>query len=150
MDGPREFLADKRTRFLVVGGINTAWGIAAYPVFYGLLNPMGVHYLATLVLSYTFSVALSFTTQKYLVFRTRGNVARELSKFVGLHCAILALNLFALPMFVAATSGSPVAIQLVLSVFVAIGSYFFHNHVTFQSQSKEGRDRGPSSPLGKR
>ena len=129
----------------MVGGINTAWGITSYPVFYGLLNPMGVHYLATLVLSYVFSVAVSFTTQKYVVFRTRGNIARELSRFLGLHCAILALNLFVLPLFVTATSGSPVAIQLVLSVFVAIGSYFFHNHVTFHSQSKEGRESDTDS-----
>lgn len=146
MDGPREFFADKRTRFLVIGGINTAWGIAAYPVFFGMLNPMGIHYLATLVLSYASSVAFSFTTQKYLVFRTKGNHARELSKFLGLHFVILALNLFALPLFVAVTAGSPVAIQVVLSVFVAIGSYFFHNHVTFQSQpqsqSVRNRDSG--------
>lgn len=145
MDGPREFFADKRTRFLVVGGINTAWGIAAYPVFFGMLNPMGIHYLVTLVLSYASSVAFSFTTQKYLVFRTKGNHARELSKFLGLHFVILALNLFALPLFVAVTAGSPVAIQVVLSVFVAIGSYFFHNHVTFQSQSQSVRNRDSGS-----
>jgi hypothetical protein len=33
----------------------------------------------------------------------------------------------------------------VLSVFVAIGSYFFHNHVTFHSQSKEGRESDTDS-----
>jgi len=140
VNGPRRLFADKKARFLVVGGINTVWGIAAYPILYLLLNPLGVHYLATLVLSYAVSIAFSFTTQKYVVFRTRGNIAKELSKFLGLQSVILALNLLALPLFVNATSGSPVAVQVVLSVFVAIVSYFFHNHVTFRSPSEAGRN----------
>jgi len=136
---PRRFLNDKRVRFLIVGGINTLWGIAAYPVLYLILNPLGVNYLVTLVLAYAVSIAFSFTTQKYLVFRTKGKHLRELSKFLGLQCFILVLNLIALPALVIATGWNPVIIQVMLSIASAVISYFFHNHVTFRAQPKSGK-----------
>lgn len=146
----RKMWSDKKIRFLIVGGINTLWGIAAYPVLYVILNPLGVNYLVTLVLSYAVSIAFSFTTQKYLVFKTRGNHIRELSKFLGLQGVILALNLIALPALVVATSWNPALIQIGLSIVVAILSYFFHDLVTFRSKpgphdNHDGDDTGPQS-----
>ncbi len=103
---PPRFLKDKRIRFLIVGGINTLWGIAAYPILYLILNPLGVNYLVTLVLAYAVSIAFSFTTQKYLVFRTKGKHVRELAKFLGLQCVILVLNLLGTP-----GTGTPLSIR---------------------------------------
>ena len=138
---PPRFLADKRVRFLIVGGVNTLWGIAAYPLLYVVLNPLGVNYLVTLVLAYAVSIAFSFTTQKYLVFRTKGKHVRELSKFLGLQCVILVLNLIALPALVIATGWNPLIIQVILSIVIAVISYFFHNHVTFRSQPQSAQDK---------
>ena len=143
---PPRFLKDKRIRFLIVGGVNTLWGIAAYPLLYVILNPLGVNYLVTLVLAYAVSIAFSFTTQKYLVFRTKGKHLRELSKFLGLQCVILVLNLLALPALVIATGWSPVIVQVMLSIVIAVISYFFHNHVTFRSQPKSGQENETGTP----
>jgi putative flippase GtrA len=62
----KRVLSNKQARFLIVGGVNTVFGIAAYPVLYLALNPLGVNYLVTLVLAYLISIAFSFTTQKFL------------------------------------------------------------------------------------
>lgn len=148
----RKMWSDKKIRFLIVGGINTLWGIAAYPVLYLILNPLGVNYLVTLVLAYAVSITFSFTTQKYLVFKTRGNHLRELSKFLGLQGVILALNLIALPALVVATSWNPALIQIGLSIVVAILSYFFHDLVTFRAKpvSRGDSDRDAAGPRASR
>ena len=139
----RKLWSDKKIRFLIIGGVNTLWGIAAYPVLYVILNPLGVNYLVILVLAYAVSIAFSFTTQKYLVFKTRGNHARELSRFLGLQGGIFALNLIALPALVVATGWNPVFIQIGLSIVVAVLSYFFHDLVTFRAKR-----RSPENPDG--
>ena len=149
MDGTvRRLWSDKRARFLIVGALNTIWGIAAYPVLYVILNPLGVNYLVTLVLAYAVSVAFSFTTQKYVVFKTQGNHVRELSRFLGLQGGIFALNLIALPALVVATGWNPVFIQIGLSIVVAILSYFFHDLVTFRAKPRprDNLDRDGTSP----
>ena len=132
----RTLWSDKKIRFLIIGGINTFWGIAAYPALYVILNPLGVNYLVTLVLAYAVSIAFSFLTQKYLVFKTRGNHVRELSRFLGLQGSIFALNLIALPALVVATGWNPVFIQIGLSIGVAVLSYFFHDLVTFRAKPR--------------
>jgi len=132
----RTLWSDKKIRFLIIGGINTFWGIAAYPALYVILNPLGVNYLVTLVLAYAASIAFSFLTQKYLVFKTRGNHVRELSRFLGLQGSIFALNLIALPALVVATGWNPVFIQIGLSIGVAVLSYFFHDLVTFRAKPR--------------
>jgi putative flippase GtrA len=119
-------------------------------VLYVILSPLGVNYLVTLVLAYAVSIAFSFTTQKYMVFKTRGNHLRELSKFLGLQGVILALNLIALPALVVATGWNPAFIQIGLSIVVAILSYFFHDLVTFRSKPGPRDDRDGDGPRASR
>lgn len=144
----RKLWSDKKIRFLIIGGVNTLWGIAAYPVLFVILDPWGVNYLVTLLLAYAVSIAFSFTTQKYLVFKTRGNHVRELSRFLGLQGGIFALNLIALPALVVATAWNPVFIQIGLSIVIAVLSYFFHDLVTFRAKprSPENLDRDGTTP----
>ena len=141
MSGAEKIYRSKKVRFLVVGAVNTLWGVAAYPILYIVLNPLGINYLVTLVLAYVVSIAFSFTTQKYLVFRTRGNHIRELSKFLVLQSVILALNLLALPALVVTTGWNPAIIQVGLSIVIAVVSYFFHDLVKVRPapQAAEGR-----------
>jgi putative flippase GtrA len=75
-------------RFGVVGLLNTAFG---YAVFAALILA-GLWPGAAIVTSTIVGVAFNFQTSRRLVFRSRGRVIR----FVGLYCAVLALNWSAL------------------------------------------------------
>ena len=75
-------------RFGVVGLLNTAFGYAVFAV----LVLAGIWSGAALVASTTAGVAFNFQTSRRLVFRSRGRLLR----FVGLYCAVLALNWSAL------------------------------------------------------
>ncbi len=133
----KSFLKSKKVRYLAVGGVNTLWGLAAYPLLYLLLTPLGFNYIVILVLAYIVGTAFSFTTQKYLVFKTRGNHIHEILKFLGLQGIILCINLLLLPLLVATTGLNPVVLQVTLGIFFAVASYIFHDRITFNSQKSE-------------
>ena len=133
----RRLVSHKQFRFLVIGGVNTLWGIASYPVLYFLLHPLGVNYVVVLVIAYVVSTTFSFTTQKYLVFRTKGNHFREFVKFISLQLGVLGVNLLALPAIVITTGWSPVIVQVVFAVAIAVISYFFHDKITFRGKTEK-------------
>jgi putative flippase GtrA len=138
----KKLWADKRLRFLLIGGLNTIWGIGVYPILYVLLNPLGINYIVILVLAYVASISVSFTSQKIFVFRTKSNHFRELSKFLALQVAILTLNLIALPVVVESTLWNPAIVQVGLSTVIAVISYFFHDLVTFRTKAEKRNGTG--------
>jgi putative flippase GtrA len=128
----RRALKSKKIRFVAVGGLNTLWGLATYPILYFLLTPIGLNYVIILVLAYVAGTVFSFTTQKYLVFKSRGNHFREIAKFLGLQGGILLINIVLLPVLVNLTRWNPVIVQISIGISFAVISYFFHDRVTFR------------------
>lgn len=130
-------LNTKQARFALVGGLNFAWGLASYPLLYWVLNPLGVNYLVVLVIAYLINTVISFITQKRFVFKTKESKAhQELLRFVGFQGALLVGNLLVLPILVSFI-GHPAIAQTTWALFFAVLSYFFHDKVTFRSQSKK-------------
>jgi len=127
----------EKLRFLVVGGINTLFGIAAYPMIYLLLAGLDAHYLVILVISQIVCVSFSFMTNKYFVFRTTGNYWREYQKFWLLHLGAFAINLLVLPLAVDGLKMNPMIAQTAYAIVMAIISYFWHSKITFSSANHE-------------
>ena len=93
-------LADQhqiKIRFLLAGMLNTAIGLAVFPILYFLAAPLKLHYLVILVISQVVCVIFAFLTSKFLVFRTSGNYLRESGKFLTFHLSYFLVNLAALP-----------------------------------------------------
>lgn len=129
-------IRDKKFRFLLVGGINTIWGILSFPLIYVLLESMKFHYLVILTLTYFVNTILSYSTQKKFVFQTHGNIAREFIKFSSLQVVFFFINLVILPIFVEIFFVDPRLAQTGFAVLLAAMSFLFHERVTFKSRNK--------------
>ena len=98
---------ETKVRFVLAGGLNTAFGLAAYPALFYMLAPFKLHYLSVLVVSQVICITFSFFTNKHLVFRTRGSYLKEYGKFATFHLSYLLVNLAALPALVKSNATMP-------------------------------------------
>lgn len=125
----------RKVRFLLAGGLNTAVGLAAYPILYFTLDPHGVEYRVILAISQVFCIAFAYLTNKFLVFKTQGNYVRETLKFVAFHLAYFLLNLAVLSYLVERLQVPPVWAQMGFAVLVIISSYLWHSKITFSTRT---------------
>lgn len=132
----KKALKREEFRFLIVGASNTIWGIVSYPIYYWFLHPLGVNYLIILIITYLLNGIISFTTQKYFVFRTRGNHLKEFWKFLLLQVATLSINLILLPLAVQYFKLNPVIAQTVFICILIVTNFFFHKYVTFKHKTE--------------
>jgi putative flippase GtrA len=116
----------------LVGGLNTVFGLAAYPIIYFLTKSSGLGYLWDLVISQVICVMFAFFTHKTLVFKTKGNYLKEFRKFISFHASIFAINLIVLPVLVERLGWPPVVAQTSFSMLVIVSSYFWYSRVTFK------------------
>jgi len=126
---------ETKLRFIVAGGLNTLFGLAAFPVLMWTFASMSAHYLIILTIAQIFSVSFSFLTNKFLVFRTSGNYLAEFGKFVTFHAAYFVANLVALPIMVELLGVPPIWGQFAFAAGVIVSSYFWHSRITFQRRS---------------
>jgi len=122
----------KQFRFLIAGGLNTIVGLSIYPLFYIFLEPLGLGYIQVLLFSQMFCITFSFFTNKYFVFKTKGNVKEEYLRFFAFYGFYLLLNLLCLPFLVEVIQITPILAQTLFSFAIIVSSYFWHNLVTFK------------------
>jgi putative flippase GtrA len=123
----------KKFRFLIAGGVNTAVGLLVYPFLYLFLEPFNVGYIKVLFLATIISVTFSFLTNKYYVFKTKGNLKKEYFKFFIFYGLYFSINLICLPLLVEVLKITPIISQTLFSIFIILTSYFWHNYVTFKN-----------------
>ncbi len=125
-------------RFLVAGGINTAFGLAFYPLLLWSVPFLRTHYLVALALAQGVCLCFAYTTYKFGVFRTRGNTLREFSTFSSFYLFNYAANWAALPLMVEVGRLPPAIAQIGFTAVLIVGSYFWHSRVTFRSAGNNG------------
>lgn len=123
----------QKIRFLLVGGFNTVVGLSAFPILYFLLEPFHLHYMTILVIGQILCVLSAFITNKYLVFRTRGNHLRELLKFSTFYSAYFLVNLVMMPLLVEVAGLHPALTQVLISIGIIVSSFFWHSKITFNA-----------------
>lgn len=123
---------EKKLRFLIAGGVNTLVGLSVYPLLYLWSEPTGMGYLAILFIASIISVSFSFASNKYFVFKTKGNAGTEYIKFFSFYGFYFLLNLICLPIFVEFLKISPIISQTSFSILIIATSYFWHNFITFK------------------
>lgn len=127
----------KKFRFLLAGALNTLIGLGLYPLLYVFLsNKLG--YMGILGLSQFICVTFSFLTNKFFVFKTKGNTKSEYLKFFMFHMAYLMLNVIGLPVMVELLRMNPMAAQTIFASFIAVTSYYWHNLITFRNDVHGG------------
>ena len=120
-----------KIRFFFTGILNTVVGLGTFPALYYLLESRQLHYLMILTISQTLCICFAYLTNKFLVFKTRGNYANEFSKFITFHLSYFAVNLVMLPLMVGGLDFNPVIAQTLFALTVIVSSYFWHSRITF-------------------
>ncbi len=126
---------DVPARFLAAGAINTAIGLSMYPLLLLSFPVLQRHYLLALAIAQALCLCVAFSTYKFGVFRTRGNVASEFGSFSAFYLVNYAANWMALPFFVEVMRVPPIFAQLGFTIALIVGSWFWHTRVTFRQRS---------------
>ncbi len=133
LDSLRKRLAtgDRPLRFLVAGGVNTVFGLAIYPLLLWSNEWLDEHYMIALLIAQALSVVFAFTTYRFGVFRSKGDMARQFGTFTSYYVFNYLANWVTLPLLVEFGEIEPWLAQLGLTILLIIGSYFWHSNVTF-------------------
>jgi putative flippase GtrA len=124
--------------YLVVGGWNTVFGYGVWALMQYLLGDR-LHYLVVVLLAWPVAVLNAYLGYRYVVFRSRGPILRELPRFSLVYVATLVVNLVLLPIALRVLPFNIYVVQALLLVIVVVCSYLAHKYFSFR-----GGHRGPS------
>lgn len=139
--------------YLAVGGWNTLFGYLNFALLYYFLNTR-LPVMVILVVSYAISIANAYVCYRYVVFRSRGSVLREMPRFTSVYLVALAANLIVLPLALRWLPVSAYAVQAVFTAAVVVLSYLGHKYFSFRrgaptvkGQGNDGRrETSPEDP----
>lgn len=123
----------EKTRFLVVGAWNTAFGYLAFIALYFLLYRV-LHYLFIMVIAHFISVCNAFLGHKYVVFRSGGKPVGEFFRFNLSYGGTIIFGLIAMPIMVELLQLHPIAAQGILTIITVILSYVLHKSISFRQR----------------
>lgn len=113
-------------RFLLVGGINTAFGYGAFVACLWL----GMHYAMAVAVATMLGVLFNFKSTGTLVFKSRDN--RKLPRFVGVYAIVYLANVVGIAILL--RCGAPEWLGgLILILPCAILSYILNSRYVFSS-----------------
>jgi putative flippase GtrA len=138
---PVRFYFRRREQFLylVVGAWNTLFGYLVWALLQYLLGNH-LHYLVVLLLAWPIAVLNAYLGYRYVVFRSRGPVLRELPRFSLVYFLTLIANLFLLPVALSVLPFNIYVVQALLLMVVVLCSYLSHRYYSF------GRGRHGDAP----
>ena len=113
-------------RFLLVGGLNTAFGYGCFAIFLFF----GLHYSVALFLSTVLGVVFNFKTTGVLVFKSSDN--RLIFRFVMVYALVYGVNLAGLALFtslgvVPYIGGAILVLPMALLAFLMQKKFVFSN-----------------------
>lgn len=130
--------------YLAVGGWNTLFGYLNFVVLYYWLSA-SLPVVIILLMSYALSIANAYVCYRYVVFRSRGSVLREIPRFTSVYLIALGANLIVLPLALRWLSLNAYVVQALFTVAVVVLSYLGHKHFSFR-HGQGNRDRRETTP----
>ena len=124
-------IEEKKLRFLIIGGVNTLFGISIFPILYYLLENFHIHYLIILFIGHLIAINFSYFSNKFLVFKTKGNFINEYPRFFFYQILVFLLNLGPFAALVEIAGIHPVIVQVILTCLMILISYIWYNRYTF-------------------
>ena len=132
--------------YLVVGGWNTVFGYCVWALMQYLLGDY-LPYLVIVVLAWPIAVLNAYIGYRYIVFRSRGPILRELPRFSLVYVATLLVNLAILPIALRVLPFNIYVVQALLLGTLVVCSYLGHKHFSFRGgQRGHSGDTSPHDP----
>jgi putative flippase GtrA len=117
-------------RFLIIGGVNAAFGYSIFALFILL----GLHYVFASLLGQICGILFNFKTTGEIVFKNRNN--RLLFKFIGVYFITYLVNIGLLKLF-AVIGVSSLAAGAIIIIPVALLSYYLSKRYVFKTANKQ-------------
>lgn len=117
--------------YLLVGGVNTAIGLAWFAVWHVLIGDV-IGYMGTLVLAYALGMISGFVMQRRFVFKVAGPFMVDFLRFGVVTAATFGLNAVLLPLFVEVGRVPVLPAQVVSIGLTVVLSYFAHRSFSFR------------------
>ena len=131
--------------YLLVGGWNTIFGYGVWALLQYLLGDL-LHYLIIVLFSWPIAVLNAYLGYRFIVFRSRGPISRELPRFAVVYAGTLLVNLALLPIALGVLPFSIYVIQAVFTGLVVVLSYLAHKFFSFGGRVPSDGDG--STPYG--
>ncbi|AWB91719.1 GtrA family protein [Aeromicrobium chenweiae] len=121
----------RELRYLVVGGLNTAFCLAAFIVLDRLLGD-AIHYMGTLVLAYAVGILTGFAAHRRFVFGVHGRLLGDFLRFTVVNLGGFAVNAALLPLLVEVVGIPPIPAQVLAIGCTVVVTYFGHALFSFK------------------
>lgn len=123
--------------FLLVGGFNTVLGTAWFIVWqFAVGDQLGYHF--AIVAGYLCNVLCAFAMYRYLVFRVRGHLLRDLWRFVVVNFGAFAINMVLMTLAVSVFGFPPIPAQIAITAVTATASFFGYRDFSFTRKKGSG------------
>jgi putative flippase GtrA len=127
-------------RYLVVGGLNTAFGYGSFAVAnYLLTGRLPYPYMFANLAANVFSITFAFIGYKFFVFKTKGNFWREYLRTYAVYGTSMLVGFVLLPTLVFLlgfvihrAQVVPYVAQALCTGMVVVGSYVAHKRFSFR------------------
>lgn len=122
-------------RYLVTGGVNTAFGYGVYAGLTWLLSGrVPWAYMVSAVLGNIVAITFSYVTYKIFVFKTPGNYLREYLRTYVVYGGTTLLGLVLLPFLVEVLGMNPYVAPLIIIPVTVLSSFLGHKHFSFKGR----------------
>jgi putative flippase GtrA len=122
--------------YLVVGLWNTVFGYLVWALFQYLLHDY-IYYLVILVLAWFPAVLNAYVGYRIVVFRSKGNVWRELPRFSLVYVGTLCVGLVGLPILLHVLPFNIYVTQALYTVAMVMASYLAHKFFSFRHRAEQ-------------
>lgn len=123
--------------YLAVGAWNTLFGYLVWALLQYLLHDY-INYLVILVLAWFPAVLNAYAGYRVLVFRSRGDVWRELPRFALVYVATLCASLVGLPVLLRVLPFDIYLTQALFTAAMVVASYLAHKFFSFRHRRSPG------------
>lgn len=136
MNNIKKIINKETFLYLVFGVLTTAVDFIAYII----LTNLSVNYMLANVISWCFSVAFAYVTNKILVFKSKvkdtNSLIDEILEFVSARLFSLVFSLVFIYAFVTVLGGNDLVAKVLSSVFVVIINYVLSKFYIFKNDEK--------------
>jgi putative flippase GtrA len=119
-------------RYLIIGFLNTIFSLLIFPLLYLLFkNELSLNYI--LGIAYICTFCFTFLAQKFLVYKLKFFLLREVYLFLILHLSIFTINIYFLPILLNIFENGIILTQLLFTLFILFLNFILSKYFIFKS-----------------